>query len=195
MKFIGLDFETSGSDINDGAVPIQLGLATRVSGKLETTSLLIGGWQWGKDATWSDEAEEIHGFSKQDLEGIEPVRLIDIRLAHWLIHVGKATGPRMWNLAVGWNVAGFDMPFIRKYMPALSSLLSYRTIDLNALVLAASNGQVSEYKRIKSLAKDGAAHAIGREAAWHDAGYDAEASLRAYEYLAEYIKGYINGKP
>lgn len=194
MKIIGLDFETSGSDINDGAVPIQLGLAVinedePYSG-FQVTSLLIGGWQWGKDATWSEEAEEVHRISKADLEGIEPARIIDIRLAHWLVRTARATGQRMWNIPVGWNVAGFDMPFVRKYLPTVGSLLSYRTVDLNALVFALSQGHVSEFKRIKAQVKVGAADylsTMGIEGQWHDAGYDAAASLAAYHELTGLI--------
>lgn len=185
MRLIGLDFETSGSDIDAGAVPIQIGIAFRPNPDEDLVVLdrYIGGWNW-KDgsATWDKESEEVHGIPKEMLNDAPPAWKIDIALANELLGF---IGPRMWNLPVGWNVGGFDMPFVRRYFPNLSRILSYRSVDLTPLVIALSGGHEGTYKEVKKQAKTWAANQIGGYQ-WHDAGFDAEAALHAYQWLTEH---------
>ena len=100
---------------------------------------------------------------------------------------------------VGWNVAGFDRRFLRRQLPLLNGVFSYRTLDLNAVVFAmteagmhAPTGRAWTYDRlkrdVKTHAADYARTILGYEEAWHAAGYDALCSLLAYERLRSLLR-------
>lgn len=182
MRFIGLDFETSGSDIDKGAVPIQLGLAWKDpdDGVMVVHDRFIGGWDFDGEHLWDEDSYRVHNLPRSLIDQAPPAWKVDIILANELL---TYVGAKMWNLPVGWNVTGFDMPFIHKWFPNLSRILSYRAVDLTGITLALSGGDPNEYKRIKNLAKTWAAQQIDAEQSWHDAGYDAEAALWAYDWL------------
>lgn len=203
-EYWGLDLETSGTD-HDKHVPIQLGLAAP-DGAVK--SWLIGGWPWlgtGPDYTfnngtnrwqqawkaeWDLRAFEVHGITQErlDLEGYsrwevttQAVRFIEEHSDAW--HGNRKP--------VGWNVASFDMPFVRRYLPGVARVLSYQSADLNAICFAISEAHGISYKGVKSLSKDYAKeqlHDTFEEALWHDAGYDAAAGLHSFKYLTDRIK-------
>jgi len=178
VKYIGLDFETSGTDPWGDAVPIQIGIASH---SLDADyDSLIGGWDWN-EITWSEESEKIHGITKDRLASADPVWKVDILAAARLIEYGDLRS-RMFNVAVGWNVAGFDRQFVTRWMPNLNRLLSYRTVDLNALVFALVQSE-REYADVKRASKEYAAEKISDGGDWHDAYFDAIAALYSFEYL------------
>ena len=182
LNCIGLDLETTGSDINDGAVPIQLGLAFGDD---------MRAWEIDPEScgeyTWSAEAEGVHGLKEHDVlaYGLD-VKVVDCLAVAWLYEVGALATGRMNRQPVGWNVAGFDMAFIDRYMPNLRSVLSYRTIDLNA-VCAVLGGLLAD--NVASLKKHSKRHVNdmysrnGEQVRWHDAGFDAKAALISLDYL------------
>lgn len=181
IRYIGLDFETSGTDPWGDAVPIQLGMwAADVPFARD-----IGRWDWS-EFTWSEESFAIHGITKEVLASAPPVWQVDIRAANFLLD--RDMGSRMWNVIVGWNVAGFDRQFITRWMPNLNRLLSYRTVDLNALVFAKAGDNEGAYQDIKVHAKGYAADKIGGPENWHDAAYDARAAIYSLEFLTEVIR-------
>jgi oligoribonuclease (3'-5' exoribonuclease) len=96
-------------------------------------------------------------------------------------------GSRMFTVAVGWNVGGFDRQFIIRHMPALNSVLSYRNADLNSMVFKLAGDSEKKYEEIKKAAKEYAVPLVkevyGLDKNWHDAGYDAAAALFSLEYL------------
>lgn len=193
--FIGLDLETSGTDIDAGAVPIQLGMAV---GLANTFCELVGGWDFSEpymgsdgEGAWSSEAAEVHGLSRDDIEGLpfsSYSEAVERRALEWL-----PAGPKHSLVAVGWNVGSFDFPFIRRYMPRLAEQFSYRFVDLNAVAFTLAESRrrradnpdsVPGYKSWKRRAKRAAEEMLGGEN-WHDAGYDAAASLAAWWFFAE----------
>ena len=178
MNLIGLDFEASGPDPWGKHVPIQVGVVTDNL----LRSYRIGRWNWN-EYEWNEEAAQVHNIPREELASADPVWKVDILLASDLIRAGL--GSRMWNITVGWNVAGYDRQFITRWFPNVNRLLSYRTIDLNALVFLRANGMESEYKRIKSLVKQYANDRLGvtEENGRHDALVDARAALLEYEAL------------
>lgn len=184
IKYIGLDFEASGTDPWGGNVPIQIGIATPT----QDIQYLIGGWDWNK-WVWSIAAEEIHGYSQGDLAQELPVWKVDVLCAAAMIPESRS---RMFTVMVGWNVAGYDRQFITRWMPNLNKLFSYRTVDLNALVFSLAGDSEKAYIGIKSAAKDYAVEAIEGDHNWHDALYDAKASLAAFKYLTGKISNESN---
>lgn len=200
-EYWGLDLETSGTTHEDH-VPIQLGL-TAPSGI--TATWLIGGWLWWEDdlgpangdmypggrwSHWSEEAAQVHGITQAQLQAdglpaakvaLEAVRFIEAFSDTWL-------GNRH---VVGWNVASFDMPFVRQHLGALSRVLSYRSVDLNAVCFTLTEAHGISYKGLKRRSKEYAAEQL-RETypgeMWHDAGYDSAAALHSWDYMKERVK-------
>jgi DNA polymerase III epsilon subunit-like protein len=181
VNFIGLDFESTGSDPWGRHVPIQIGMALDNGSERAFTSF-IGGWSFDNyndpadSWEWSEEAFGVHGISREALLGAPPVWAVDISAAAWLID-NLGWKHRMFNITVGWNVAGFDRQFVTRWFPNLNRLLSYRTLDLNALVLA----QISDekgYEKVKAVAKRYANEQLGISGDdRHDALIDARAAL------------------
>lgn len=190
IKYIGLDFEASGSNPWDGNVPIQLGISMKEGSELVNYQTLIGGWDW-KEFEWNEEAYGVHGIAQETLIGAPPVWAADIDAAAWLINKRGHSG-RMWNVCVGWNVAGYDRQFITRWMPNLNRLLSYRNVDLNSLVFALAGQSEGDYKAIKNESKKYAREELERlgvDEGWHDALYDAQAALFSFDYLYDEVIG------
>lgn len=206
LTYIGLDFETSGVSHTMSA-PIQLGIATD-DGSLTS---LIGGWEWqdfswitddpkspyhGRIYDWSLDAQDVHGIDRLKLEGQPYAPAVDTIMAAF---VKASTGE--WNktkiIAVGWNIAAFDFPFLREYFPLTTNRMAYRSVDLNALIFGISEsgmvdkrmGEPWTYHVLKNFVKEQAAAAVGGEQQWHDAGYDAQTSLAAFRVLTDQVLG------
>lgn len=177
-KFItlGLDLETSGST-HDRHVPIQIGIYVDA----HLISEYIGGWDWN-EWEWDEEAEEVHGIPKETLQSHPPVNIVDGGVAARLWHLVKEQ--RMNRIPVGWNVAGFDMPFVRRWMPLTASLLSYRSLDLNAICFYLDGLGGKTWKDHKRAAKQ-YANAFIDASQRHDAGEDAKAAIYELHYLRE----------
>jgi hypothetical protein len=192
-EFWGLDIETSGSDVNQHAL-IQIGLAAPNSP--HTMTMYLKGWRWVKGtplleagyAKWEQEAFEVHGIPQIALEAPEwDPAYTDDGMSKFLESHTERTARRE-RIVVGWNVAGFDMPFVRRDLPGLASLLSYRTYDLNTAVFTLMPEYPSlTYTQLKSIIKNEAARRVGGEAQWHNAGFDAHAGLKAKEVIHDIV--------
>lgn len=191
-EFWGLDLETSGVT-HERHVPIQLGLAAP-DGTMK--SWLIDSFAWegfkvGEDHwLWDERAAEVHGITKARLqeEGLSIPRVTLEAINFIEAHSNVWHGQRK---LVGWNVGSFDVPFVRKHLPGVASVLSYQSADLNAACFIISEAQEVSYKGLKARAKEYAAEMAlkdGLEEAWHDAGYDALASLYAWDYLKSRVQ-------
>lgn len=185
ISYVGLDFETTGTDPWGLAAPIQLGIALP-SGYLRTE--LIGRWDWNK-YEWNKVSEEIHKIPKEEIDKAPPVWQVDILMAADLIEANL--GSRMFTVAVGWNVGSFDRQFITRHMPALNRVLSYRNADLNSMLFALVDNE-KEYESLKHTSKEYAAEKVktkfNLDENWHDAGYDAAAALFSLEFLQDIAK-------
>lgn len=181
INYIGLDFEASGSNPWGEHVPIQIGIALNTNeNEFKPFQSYIGKWDWNQ-FEWNLEAEKVHNIPRDIIDRAPPVWVVDIEAAAWLIqNLGHTS--RMWNIPVGWNIAGYDRQFITRWMPNLNRLLSYRTVDLNALCLAKAEQSESAYKDIKRKVKVYAQKTIGGPD-WHDALYDAKAALHSLHAL------------
>lgn len=197
--YIGLDLETSGTDIDAGSVPIQVGVSV---GSYSHMKSLIGGWEFNKQpssaypATWDDRAALIHNIDPSlvgpDCDPEEWPTVVDRKVVSFLTRIANV-GPRE-AVLVGWNVGTFDFPFVRQFLPATAALCSYRFVDLNAVVFSmAEAGRRRAYqpdqaigaKAWKARAKKAAERMMGGEPKWHDAGYDATASLLEWSWLVD----------
>lgn len=207
LIFIGLDFETTGLS-HEASAPIEIGIATEDGLMYDS---LIGGWKWENEPNdyeerqyeWSNEAEEIHGITKGDLSRAPSVFKADTFCTSFIRRCVGIEPKKI--IAVGWNIAAFDFPFLREYLPQTANSMSYRSVDLNALLfgitqagtLLDNRGRPWTYYSLKSFVKDQAAEYISMELdraeAWHSAGYDALASIYAYDALLSVMRGTIGG--
>lgn len=190
IQYVGCDFETTGTDPWGLAAPIQIGLALP-SGYKRTE--LIGKWKWD-EYEWNEVSESIHKIPQAEIDKARPAWQVDILLAADLLTQLKKAD-RMWTVAVGWNVGGFDRQFITRHFPALNKVLSYRCADLNSAIFALVGTSEKDYAKLKEEAKAFAASKLKEEnlrlmidVGPHDAGYDAREALWAFYYLSVVIK-------
>lgn len=196
-RFVGVDGEMTG--VNRFAVipeqPVrlcQIGVAT---GAADVFTSDIG-WQAGTYST-EEKALEVNGFDIARIEAGLPAEEVDQVLFDWM--TARGIGPKE-AIAVGWNVGSFDFAqFIIPTLPKFSSLFAHRYVDLNSICFALTEakdllpptmlkGPEWKFEKWKDRAKEVSAHMLGTEN-WHDAGYDAAASLLQFQWLSQQIGG------
>ena len=187
--FIGLDGEMTAADLSAGGRLIQIGLAVG-EGEDDRITALIG-WSEG-DYFAEPVAMGVHGIPPETIHAAPRAPEVDERLRDWCL-VRGATEDRRTLVTVGWNVGAFDLPFVQHCLPRTFALLSRRSVDLNAVCItlggAAEHGgsrpKWTGWKRMSKRAAEDRLSALGVEPQWHDAGYDALASLFAWEWIRE----------
>jgi hypothetical protein len=188
-RLIGLDGEMSDSELTDGAVLVQIGVAFDAT---ERFSALLG---WPVDSYFkTDRAMDVHGIDAAAIAAADPPGEVDAQLEQWLLARGADSDKRA-LIPVGYNVGAFDLPFVRAYLPRTSQLLSRRVVDLNAFCLAYEGrvpykGSMPTFSGWKRLAKRYSVEklaAVGLEENWHDVGYDAASAILQLEFFASLV--------
>lgn len=194
-RIFGLDGEMSGVETTLGHRLIQIGVAvdTTPDGEaLETPDLFVSyiGWH-DEDLTWSDQAERVHGISRETVLSAPPAYEVDEALCEWLYDHGADPSSRRKQIMCGFNVGVFDAPFLAIALPKTKEFFARRYADLNPLsfVLASSkveyNGaSMSSAGWKRRFRAEGLEYAqsAGRFAAEHDAGTDALQALGAWRF-------------
>lgn len=175
LEFAGVDIETTGSDIDAGAGICQIGVF------LGDDSFVCD-IKPHNGALVTEEALLVNGFTHERFAAGSDASLVDRNLYDWLID-HDVKGRTL--IAIGWNVASFDLRFIKKFLPMSFSLFSYRTIDLNAVCFTMD--PVNGVDKLKKKVKSYAAASITSDENWHDALYDAKAALFAWMSLRNII--------
>ncbi len=185
ITYIGLDGEMSGNDIDAGHKLIQIGMAKYIDGYMASIGTLLNPGVM----EWSQQAEEVHQFSREYIEqnGEDPA-MVDPMLADW----ANPTKQRRDFVMVGFNVGSFDRAFVKQSLPILFGRFSRRSVDLNSVIFAMSETN-SQFERIKASSKEYAFEKMhgmfeGFKDRQHDAEYDAVMSLYCFEYLVNVIK-------
>jgi hypothetical protein len=190
MLFVGIDGEMSCPDMEAGGRLIQIGLAVEVAGAIEGVAFLI---KPTEGMYWEENAAAVHGIPLEDLEdyGIHQDD-VDSMLYRWLVNHGADPKHRAKTVPVGFNITGFDMPFIKATLPKTYSLLSRRTAELNGMLWLlhgrVENGMPVKFETWKKRSMDYAASKLD-DFKPHDAGWDAKRHLLCYEYLRSVILG------
>lgn len=173
--FLGLDIEATGSDLSRHGL-IQIGVFIAPDRRFVSD---VRPW----DGVEHDpKAATIHGISRERQDAAPTSFAVDRDLSRWL-----AANWAVHGHPVGFGVAGFDMPFVRKFLPETGRMLSYRTVDLAGVVYTLSEASESTAKELKADAKKYAVEKIGGER-WHDAGFDAEAAYWSWRYLVDLLR-------
>jgi DNA polymerase III epsilon subunit-like protein len=192
VVLLGLDGEMSGSEIQEGHVLIQIGAAFSAT---ERFSSLLG---YPKDSYPSTEvAMNVHGFTPSQIERAPSPKEVDDLFYAWLTGALEKRGldTKVHRLIpVGFNVGGFDLPFIKKFLPRSYSLLSRRVVDLNAFLFSYADRRVpyqgatpkwSGWKRLAVAAAKKELRDAGVKESAHDAGYDALEALEVLKFLLD----------
>lgn len=172
-RFIGVDGEMTGTDGPGVHQLIQIGVATAPD---EVFVSDIGYKEWSENP----ESMAVHGLSAERIRAAPRADVVDAELCGWL--GDKVVGSGRGLIAVGWNVAAFDLPYVRRYLPRFTSHLSGRSVDLNAVCFTFAGTAGSRWKSLKKRSKRFAEEQLGR-VQWHDAGYDAAAALLCWEFF------------
>ena len=196
MTLIGLDGEMSDSELGSGAVLVQIGVAFSAD---ERFCSLIG-WEEGSYFA-SDKGMGAHGISPVAIAAAPRAEQVDEALEAFLINglAKRGSGVDAKRLVpVGFNVGGFDLPFVAAYLPRSYALLSRRVVDLNAFLMAYDAKKVqyqgaspkwSGWKRMAVAYAAEQIAAAGILVNRHDAGYDALEALYVLEFLSDVAVG------
>lgn len=170
MMYVGLDGEMSSADLESGGALIMIGLSVQTDQGFETfESLLNPG-----ECVWQDAAKAVNTLTPEQIAAAPSAAEVDAAAAAWLVERGGKPKRRR-LVPVGYNVGAFDMPFVRKYLPATAGMFTRRALDLNALVYLESMRRGITFEQAKDLLNSQALPASGNP---HEAGYDAEQGLR-----------------
>jgi DNA polymerase III epsilon subunit-like protein len=196
LTLFGLDGEMSAADLAAGGRLIQIGVTAHPGDRpLETGDTFAMILNPG-DMTWDDGAEAVHGFTRQQIEDAAPAADVDALLEAWLLGKGASAKKRTNTIAVGFNVGSFDLPHLAAVLPRSAAVFSRRTLDINAVCFtldgAVLNGQPTGWSGWKKAATGYARSvlaAMSAGGAAHDAGYDAQLHLLAWQYLQAACRG------
>lgn len=189
-QFVGLDLECSGASLQEGHRLIQIGLAvTMEDGSIASYCSKV----WIPPETpWNAKAARVHNIPREDLFDAPDPATVQKEAATFLMDClgdlvtdDDLTLRERSILAVGWNCAGFDLPFLQAQMPALAAAFSYRSVDLNAPLFTFSMASGRSFNGMKKKAKTWAAEQIAGESRFHDAGFDSLAHLYAWQYMKD----------
>lgn len=174
--FLGLDLETTGSDPPPRHQLIQVGAKMPGPGGPEFVSDV--GYPNGTYA-YTEEALKVNRFTIERIEAGPSPESVDREFANWLNRIGataKSIRP------IGWNVASFDVIFVRWYFPQASAFFSYQSVDLNAVCFTLAEAHGRSFHGYKDAAKAYARKMLGVDNS-HDAGFDASCAVLEWEYL------------
>jgi hypothetical protein len=178
LLFVGLDIETTGSNIEAGAGICQVGVYS-------PTHQFVSDIRPHAGYAVTEEAMGVNGFTHERLEAGAPLLEVDEGLSIFLGTLAPEGNHRR-IIPIGWNVAGFDMGFIRRFLPRSFEWFSYRSVDLNAICFTMDPSNWKDYKRAsKQYAGERMeGKLVGyTEKRAHDALYDAAQGYYAWHYL------------
>jgi inhibitor of KinA sporulation pathway (predicted exonuclease) len=179
MLFVGIDGEMSCPDMEKGGKLIQIGLSVMTATGIDTISLYI---RPPADMYWEDRAAEVHQITQEQLKGAPHPEEVDETLYEWLIKKGANPKRRIKTIPVGFNITGFDMPFIKMTLPKTYSLFSKRTAELNGMLWLLHGKQGKTMEQWKTMSMEYAKMNMDTYKP-HDAGWDSARHLLCYEYL------------
>jgi hypothetical protein len=136
---------------------------------------------------WTQEALDVNKFTHERIRAGPAPAVVDAALVEWV--KANVPGERIRLIPVGFNVASFDVPYVRYWLPEFSKLLGYRAVDLNSVLYTAAKVTGRGYDKIKDAAKKYAVRVLERPEDFHNAGYDAAVALAAWEYLIKLLGG------
>ena len=185
LRILGVDIETCASAFVLRNKLVQIGVFDSETRQLFRMDV---GWKDDEFDTDLEVVEKVHHISRERTLASPPASTVDATLIAFLDKLG--VGPKR-GIAVGFNVAGFDMNFVRRDLPFSAARFSYRTIDLNAICFAIGKATGVPWERIKKVAVQAAKEELAMmvpDLKAHDAGWDAMCAVLVFEFLAHSIR-------
>lgn len=176
-RFVGIDCEMTGLGGPRVHQLVQVGVAISIQ---EVFSSDLGYGDWNEDPN----AMRANGFTSERIRAAPRSAEVDREVVSWLGL--RASSDPEGLIAVGWDVAAVDLPYISHYLPGLAGLLSRQSVDLNAVCFTIAGDASTGWKSLRRKAERHAEEELGR-ADWHDAGFDAAAALSSWHYLKTLI--------
>lgn len=186
MLFVGIDGEMSSANLAEGGRLIQIGVAVRLpDGSMDSASWLIN----PGEMAWEATAAAVHGISYETviMQG-RSQDSVDQELYEWLVGHGANPRQRAKTVPVGFNITGFDLPYVKFQLPKTFSLLSRRTAELNGMMWLFHGKDQKNFESWKKLAMEQAHQALP-DFKPHDAEWDAKRHLLVFEWLRSVIMG------
>lgn len=182
--YVGLDGEMSSAALSEGGRLIQIGLTVRLpDGALDTFSCLIN----PGEMQWSEDAAKVHNISQEDIRDFGlPSELADQMCYDWLIGHGADPKKTRLTIPVGFNIIGFDMPYVRAQLPMTAELFSRRMADLNGMIWMLQGKEGMGFTGWKNAGLRHA-EAILTDKREHDAGWDSQRHLLVFEYFKQLV--------
>lgn len=199
--YIAIDFETTSLDYY-GLRPIQVGVAhVPFTDHVGFVSMAWDiNWEPGTYGMEIDpESLKINSFTLDRIfwgeEGYQDHQEVDEELSNTLKRIKQRL--QLGNkdeelIPLGWNVGKFDMDIMRRFLPNSFALVSHRTRELNTAVALAAEVCGVDYQKLKQDCKDYSEDMTSRHnditGSWHDAEWDAVASLYAWDFTKSFIR-------
>jgi len=206
MLYFGVDGEMTGSELADGCRLIQIGVAVPVdaggnpvdaadvsngpSCRLDVFESLVG-WREDEYVAYMEAGMAVHEISVEEIHAAPHHTGVDEQLTGWLESRGATVRPRRVR-PVGFNVNGFDLPFLTDALPSASARFSRRPVELNSATATLAgvvqvSGSPATEKGLKRAAKRWAAEELAGHpqlpGGWHSAGFDAAAAVLVWRWL------------
>lgn len=188
MLVVGVDIETTGTRDTPRARLVQVGAAAFGDPPARWFSSLVA--HPLTEMAVDPLAMSVHGIHLEEILRAPSPAQVDAALSTWLAeHGATAADPAV---AVGWNVASFDLAFIAETLPHARTLLARRSIDLNAVCLALSGLHPgADFEHLKASSKTWAAAELERAGLGshpHDACWDAAEAVLALHWLRSHAR-------
>lgn len=123
IKFAGIDGEMTGSNCEKHSL-IQIGIA--FSNDITFSSYI--GWS---NFEYNPESLEVIGIDPEDIKTFPIAAEVDDNICKWLDGMGIEEHT---IIPVGWEVAAFDRPFIKKALPRFYKYLHHHSVELNSIM-------------------------------------------------------------
>lgn len=171
----GLDIETTGIDLYKNHRLIQIGVA------IWNGPRYVFDVQPEGHIAIDPGAMKVNGFTLRRMGEAPMTAEVDYMLSKSLAKDGFTEGQLT---PVGFNVGGFDLPFIKKELPLVAKFFSYRALDLTGLAILYELKTGRSYRDLKEEFHTKIVKELGKDQR-HDALYDAEAALIAVQLFKE----------
>ncbi|MCK7484408.1 MAG: 3'-5' exoribonuclease [Bacillus subtilis] len=182
MKEIFLDIETSGIDPVKHSI-LSIGIVISLSGLDDYQSFY-------REIKYDElmimpRAVEINHFDFSSQKNRMPLSQAEIEAVKF---INKYYDKEHHPTAIGLNLAGFDLQFIKRQTPLLYQRLSHRSVDLNSLIYLYAEKHSKEFKEAKNeltQIAENQTKALGLGVEKHNALFDAVFNMNLYLLLKE----------
>src|SRR3989339_1334515 len=143
MRELFLDIETSGIDPSRHSI-LSISMVVSLDG-LEDYQSFYREIKY-EELVVTPQAIEVNGFDFTSQRNRIPILQADEEAVGFI----KKYYPKDVNpVAIGLNIAGFDMQFIKRHMPLLTNRLDSKTVELNSLLYILAEKHSKDFKYIK----------------------------------------------